>query len=315
MLTFIVRRLIMTIAILFIVSLIVFTIMHLLPGDPVAIMLGDQASVEEIERLRTELGLDKPLPVQYANWLLDVLHGDLGRSISYNEDVGRLIRERLPITFHIGLSAFLLAIVIGIPAGITAAVRRGGWLDSLITVTANLGMAVPVFWLGILGVYLFSLKLGWLPVQGYTSPFEDLRQSLRQTVMPIVLLSLGSLATLARQTRSSMLEVIRQDYIRTARAKGVKENRVIMRHALRNALIPIITILGMGLASLVGGSVFIEQVFNIPGMGRLMVQSIFGKDYVVVQSVVLIVASVVALGNLAVDVAYGLIDPRIRLGK
>jgi peptide/nickel transport system permease protein len=278
-------------------------------------MLGDQASVEEIERLRTELGLDKPLPVQYANWLLDVLHGDLGRSISYNEDVGQLVRDRLPITFHIGLSAFLLAIVIGIPAGIIAAVKRGGWLDSLITVTANLGMAVPVFWLGILGVYLFSLKLGWLPVQGYTSPFEDLRQSLRQTVMPIVLLSLGSLATLARQTRSSMLEVIRQDYIRTARAKGVKENRVIMRHALRNALIPIITILGMGLASLVGGSVFIEQVFNIPGMGRLMVQSIFGKDYVVVQSVVLIVASVVALGNLAVDVAYGLIDPRIRLGK
>jgi peptide/nickel transport system permease protein len=315
MLTFIVRRLIMTIAILFIVSLIVFTIMHLLPGDPVAIMLGDQASVEEIERLRTELGLDKPLPVQYANWLLDVLHGDLGRSISYNEDVGQLVRDRLPITFHIGLSAFLLAIVIGIPAGIIAAVKRGGWLDSLITVTANLGMAVPVFWLGILGVYLFSLKLGWLPVQGYTSPFEDLRQSLRQTVMPVVLLSLGSLATLARQTRSSMLEVIRQDYIRTARAKGVKENRVIMRHALRNALIPIITILGMGLASLVGGSVFIEQVFNIPGMGRLMVQSIFGKDYVVVQSVVLIVASVVALGNLAVDVAYGLIDPRIRLGK
>ncbi|WP_276352188.1 ABC transporter permease [Cohnella caldifontis] len=315
MLTFIVRRLIMTIAILFIVSLIVFTIMHMLPGDPVAIMLGDQASVEEIERLRTELGLDKPLPVQYADWLLNVLQGDLGRSISYNEDVGQLVRDRLPISFHIGLSAFVLAIVLGIPAGIIAAVKRGGWLDSLITVTANLGMAVPVFWLGILGVYLFSLKLGWLPVQGYTSPFEDLGQSFRQTVMPVVLLSLGALATLARQTRSSMLEVIRQDYIRTARAKGVKENRVIMKHALRNALIPIITILGMGLASLVGGSVFIEQVFNIPGMGRLMVQSIFGKDYVVVQSVVLIVASVVALGNLAVDIAYGLIDPRIRLGK
>lgn len=312
MLTFIVRRLLQTVIILFIVSIIVFLIMHLLPGDPVSIMLGDQASKEEIARLRTELGLDKPLGVQYADWLLQVLQGNLGRSISYNESVGKLISERLPASFHIGLSAFILAIVIGIPAGIIAAVKRGGRLDSLITVTANLGMAVPVFWLGILGVYLFSLKLGWLPVQGYTSPFDDFWESFRKSVMPVVLLSLVSLASLTRQTRSSMLEVIRQDYIRTARAKGLKESQVIMKHALRNALIPVITILGMGLAHLVGGSVFIEQVFNIPGMGRLMIQSIFGKDYIVVQSVVLIVATAVAFGNLAVDIAYGFIDPRIR---
>jgi peptide/nickel transport system permease protein len=312
MFTFIVRRLFQTIVILFIVSILVFSLMHLLPGDPVSIMLGDNATQEEVEHLRQELGLDKPLPLQYANWIGDLLTGDLGQSISLNEDVNELMKQRLPVSFHIGTMAFILAMIIGIPAGVIAAVKRGGWLDSLITVTANLGMAVPIFWLGILGIYLFALKLGWLPVQGYTSPTEDFWKSLHQSIMPVVLLSLVSLAQLARQTRSSMLEVIRQDYIRTARAKGLKENHVILKHALRNALIPVITLLGMGLANLVGGSVFIEQVFNIPGMGRLMVQSIFGKDYIVVQSVVIIIATVVAFANLLVDIAYGYVDPRIR---
>lgn len=312
MFTFIVNRILQTITILFVVSVLVFFIMHLLPGDPVMIMLGNEASHEEAERLRAELGLNKPWPIQYVDWIGDLFQGDLGHSVSYNEPVSKLVKERLPISIHIGLMSFILAILVGIPAGIIAAVRRGGWMDSLITVTANLGMAVPVFWLGILGIYLFSLKLGWLPVQGYTSPLDDFRQSLLRSVMPVVLLSLTTLALLARQTRSAMLEVIRQDYIRTARAKGLKESRVMMGHALRNALIPVVTLLGLGLANLVGGSVFIEQVFNIPGMGRLMTESIFGKDYVVVQSVVLIIAAVVALGNLAVDIAYGVIDPRIR---
>lgn len=315
MATFIVRRLIQTVVILFLLSILVFAIMHLLPGDPVAIMLGDQASVEEINRLRSELGLDRPVPIQYLDWLFGLFRGDLGRSIVYNEDVADLVRTRLPVSLHIGLSAFLLAIAIGIPAGILAALKRGSWIDSLITVLANAGIAVPVFWLAILGIYLFSLKLGWLPVQGYTSPFEDFGRSLRQSVMPVLFLSLITLAQLARQTRSAMLEVLRQDYIRTARAKGLKESRVIVRHALRNALIPVITLLGLGLAHLVGGSVFIEQVFNLPGMGRLMVQSIFGKDYIVVQSLVIIIATVVALCNLAVDIAYGLIDPRIRQSR
>jgi peptide/nickel transport system permease protein len=310
--TFIVRRLLQTVLILFIVSLFVFLIMHMLPGDPVAIMLGDQAGVEEVEKMRKELGLDLPIWRQYVNWLVKAVQGDFGRSITYNEEIRDLIVKRLPISFHIGASAFVLAILLGIPAGMFAAVKRGSWVDSLITVSANFGMAVPVFWLGILGVYLFGLKLGWLPVQGYTSPFEDFGESMRKSLMPIVLLSLGTLATMARQTRSAMLEVIRQDYIRTARSKGLKERDVFLKHALRNGLIPVVTLLGMGLASLVGGSVFIEQVFNIPGMGRLMVQAIFGKDYLVVQTVVLIVAGVVALGNLLVDIAYGFIDPRIR---
>lgn len=312
MTTYLIRRLLQTLVILLFVTMIVFLIMHLLPGDPVRIMLGDEATPEQIELMRKELGLDKPLPVQYLSWLGDVLQGDLGRSIAYKQDVNELVAKRIPITFHLGFSAFILAIIIGIPAGVIAAVKRGSWIDSLITVSANLGMAVPTFWLGILGVYLFALKLGWLPVQGYTSPFEDPWQSFRQSIMPIILMSLTALASLTRQTRSAMLEVIRQDYIRTARSKGLSERRVILGHALRNALIPVVTLLGMQLGHLVGGSVFIEQVFNIPGMGRLMVQSIFGQDYVVVQSVVLIVAATVALANLLVDIAYGYIDPRIR---
>jgi len=312
MTAYIIRRLIQTVIILLIVTMIVFLIMHLLPGDPVRIMLGDDATPEQVELMRKELGLDRPLPVQYLSWLGDVLKGDLGRSIAYRMDVNDLVKQRLPITIHLGFSAFLLAILVGVPAGIFAAVKRGSWIDSLITVSANLGMAIPTFWLGILGVYLFSLKLGWLPVQGYVSPFEDPWLSFRHSIMPIVLMSLTALASLTRQTRSAMLEVIRQDYIRTARSKGLSERRVIFGHALRNALIPVVTILGIQLGNLVGGSVFIEQVFNIPGMGRLMVQSIFGQDYVVVQSVVLIVASTVALANLVVDIAYGYIDPRIR---
>jgi peptide/nickel transport system permease protein len=312
MTTYLIRRLLQTLVILLFVTVIVFMIMHLLPGDPVRIMLGDEATPEQIELMRKELGLDKPLPVQYLSWLGDVLQGDLGRSIAYKQDVNELVAKRIPITFHLGFSAFILAVIIGIPAGVIAAVKRGSWIDSLITVSANIGMAVPTFWLGILGVYLFALKLGWLPVQGYTSPFEDPWQSFRQSVMPIILMSLTALASLTRQTRSAMLEVIRQDYIRTARSKGLSERRVILGHALRNALIPVVTLLGMQLGFLVGGSVFIEQVFNIPGMGRLMVQSIFGQDYVVVQSVVLIVAATVALANLLVDIAYGYIDPRIR---
>ena len=309
---YIVRRIAQTLVILFLLSVIVFLIMHLLPGDPVRMILGGEASHEEVEMVRKELGLDRPLPVQYVSWLGGVLQGDLGTSFASKEKVIDLIKKRLPVSFHIGICAFVLALMIGIPAGIIAAVKRGGWIDSLITVMANLGMAVPMFWLGILGIYFFSLKLGWLPVQGYTSPFDEFWKSLKQTAMPIVLLSLTTLAQVARQTRSAMLEVIRQDYIRTARAKGLKEKDVILRHALRNALIPVITILGVGMGHLVGGSVFIEQVFNLPGMGRLMVQSIFNHDIVVVQAIVLVVATVVAAANLLVDIAYGYLDPRIR---
>jgi peptide/nickel transport system permease protein len=312
MITYVTRRLGQTVLVLFIVSIIVFMIMHLLPGDPAKIMLGTNATQEQLDLLTKEMGLDKPLPVQYVHWFGHVLQGDLGNSITYKEKVSNLIATRLPKTLFIGALALFFTLLIGIPAGVIAAVKRGSVIDSAITSLANFGIAVPSFWLAFLGVYLFSLKLGWLPVQGYTSPFDDFWLSVKKLIMPVALLSLTSLSSIARQTRSAMLEVIRQDYIRTARSKGLLDRIVIVKHAFRNALIPIVTLLGLSLGYLVGGSVFIEQVFNIPGMGRLMVQSIFGQDYVVVQGCVLLVATVVALANLCVDLAYSYIDPRIR---
>ncbi|HEX9075859.1 MAG TPA: ABC transporter permease [Anaerolineae bacterium] len=312
MLAYIARRLMQTVLVLIFVSVIVFSLMHLIPGDPALVILGDQATPEQIEALHRELLLDQPLWIQYLNWAGDVLQGNLGRSVSYQQSVTDLLATRLPITFHIGLVAFILSTAISIPAGILSAIRRGGWLDSIITLLTNLAMAVPVFWLGILGIYLFALKLGWLPVQGYTSPLENLALNTRQIIMPAMCLAIVPLASLARQTRSSMLEVIRQDYIRTARSKGLTEWAVITGHALKNAIIPVITLLGMQLRNLVGGAVLVEQVFNIPGMGRLMVSGVFNKDFVVVQGTVMVVAVVVALSNLLVDISYGYFDPRIR---
>ena len=310
--TFIIRRLIQTVIVLLVVSFIAFLLLHLIPGDPVVTMLGQEASQAQIEALRHELGLDQPMVVQYAHWFMNVLHGNFGKSIIYRENVTDLIITRLPITFHIGFIALLLSTFISIPAGIISAVRRGGFLDSIITVSANLGMAIPLFWLGILGVYFFSLKLGWLPVQGYTSPFSDFWMNTKQIIMPSICLAVVPLASLARQTRSSMLEVIRQDYIRTARSKGLKERTIITGHALKNAIIPVITLLGIQLRNLVGGSVLVETVFNIPGIGRLMVRAVFDKDFLIVQGCIVMIALVVALANLLVDISYGFFDPRIR---
>ncbi len=312
MLVYIVRRLIQTIFVLILVSVIVFSLMHIIPGDPVLIMLGDQATPAQVDALRRELWLDQPLWAQYTHWVANVLQGSFGTSIYYHDSVTSLIAARLPITFHLGIVAFILSTLISIPAGIISAVRRGGWLDSLITVSANLAMAVPIFWLGILGIYFFSIRLGWLPVQGYTSPLDNLALNTRQIIMPALCLAIIPLASLARQTRSSMLEVIQQDYIRTARSKGLTEWAVITGHALKNAIIPVVTLLGIQLRTLVGGAVLVEQVFNIPGMGRLMVTGVFNKDYVVVQGTIMVVAIAVALANLAVDISYGYFDPRIR---
>lgn len=312
MIEFITRRLAQTLVVLVIVSFIAFSLIQITPGDPALVILGDSATPAQVEALRHELGLDQPVWVQYLRWASNIVHGDLGKSISLDESVTSLLAARLPVTFQLGLFALLLSTLASIPLGIICAVRRGGWLDSLISASANLAMAVPIFWLGILGIYVFSLKLGWLPVQGYTSPFDNLALNSRQILMPVICLAVIPLASLARQTRSSMLEVIRQDYIRTARSKGLRRTEVIVGHALKNAIIPVITLLGMQLRTLVGGAVLVETVFNIPGMGRLLVTGVFNKDYVLVQGVVMVVALVVALGNLAVDISYGYFDPRIR---
>ena len=319
MTTYIIRRLLMAVVVLLIVSLIVFFVMRLLPGDPLVIFMGQSAgtgsmSPEQLEYLRAQYGLDKPLMVQYASWLVGIFRGDLGKSIHYHEDVGLLLRKRFPVTLHLGLSAYILSSIGGIVLGGLAAIRRGTWIDTLTTTLANIGITIPVFWLGILMIYFFGLKLDWLPIAGYTRPLDDFWLSTKQAIMPVICLAITGLAYIARQMRSSMLEVIRQDYIRTAWSKGLSERLVINRHALKNSLIPVITLLGMGIGMVFGGSVLVETVFAIPGMGRLLVTSVFAQDYVVVQSGTLVIATVIVLSNLLVDIGYGWLDPRIRYG-
>jgi peptide/nickel transport system permease protein len=302
----------LSLVVIWIVTILSFLLVHIMPGDPASIMLGSEASQEQIDELRHELFLDQPLVLQYGHWLGNVVQGKFGTSLKYREDVGGLIAQRLPITIYLSLLALLLSIVIGIGAGVICAVRRGGILDSVITVLANGGISLPMFWLGILGIYLFGLKLGWLPIQGYTSPLDDFGLSVRKTIMPLICLAVPSIAILARQTRSSMLEVTRQDYIKTAWSKGLSERVIVINHALKNALIPIVTLLGLQLRLVVSGSVVVETVFNIPGMGRLLVTATFSKDFITVQAITLVIGIVVLLSNLIVDISYGWLDPRIR---
>jgi peptide/nickel transport system permease protein len=319
MTAYIIRRLLMAIVILIIVTLIVFFIMQLLPGDPLVIFMGQQAgmgsmSQEQIDQLYIRYGLDKPLIVQYWNWISGVLQGNMGESIYYHEDVGKLLLERFPVTLDLGIKSFIIYNILGIVMGMVAALRRGKWLDTFATILSYIGVSIPVFWLGIILIYIFGLRLDWFPIAGYTLPTEDLLKNIHQSVLPVFCLSLMGWAVIARQTRSSVLEVMSQDYIRTAWSKGLTERAVILRHILKNSLIPVITLMGIGLGLMFGGQVFIEQVFVIPGIGRLLVSSIFAQDYQVVQSATLIIATIVILVNLIVDISYGWLDPRIRYG-
>jgi len=267
---------------------------------------------EQIDFIKKDLGLDKPLPIQYFTWLGKTLTGDFGTSIIHRSPVIDDIVKRIPITLHLGLLAFILSIIIGIPLGVIAAVTRGSWLDNVVTALGNLGITVPSFWLGILLIYFFGYQLNWLPIYGYTSPFKDFWLNTRQIIMPVFALAIGPVATGIRITRSSMLEVLRQDYIRTAWSKGLGETLIIIKHALRNGLLPVVAMKGMSLAAIIGGSVVIETVFSIPGMGRLAVEALFSQDYPVVQATVLVIAFFTLLANLVVDLAYGWLDPRIR---
>jgi peptide/nickel transport system permease protein len=319
MTAFIIRRLMLALVTLVLVTLAVFFVMRLLPGDPLLIYMAQSAELdtmpqEALAALRHEYGLDKPIIVQYFDWIWGILHGDFGTSIFYREKVGTLMLERFPITLHLGLLALICSVTVGLAIGLIAAVRRGQWPDKVFTPLTYLGVTVPVFWLGILMIYFFGLRLRWLPIAGYTSPLDDFWLSTRQVLMPVICLSVYGLASNARQMRSSMLEVIHQDYIRTAWAKGLSERKIIFRHALKNSLIPIITLMGMGVGMIFGGSVIVETVFAIPGIGRLLVSSIFGQDYVVVQAITFVIAFIVLLVNLLVDISYAWFDPRIRYG-
>jgi peptide/nickel transport system permease protein len=314
---YLLRRFIHTIFVLIIVSIMVFLVMRILPGDPVYLYIGEEQCAnytpQEIEKVRHELGLDRPLAIQYLSWIGGVTQGDFGISLVFHTPIIDEITKRLPITIYLGSIAFVISIILGIPLGIVAAIRRGKWEDTFSTTIANIGITVPSFWLGILAIYLFGLRLNWLPTFGYTSPFDNFGMSLKQAVMPVFCLSIFAIASAARQTRSSMLEVIQQDYIRTAWSKGLRERSVILGHALKNSLIPVITLKGLTLRGIVGGSVLIETVFNIPGMGRLAVDAILTRDFAIVQAVFLIIGIVVSLANLLVDIIYGWVDPRIRL--
>ena len=317
MTTYIIRRLIQSLFVLILVTLIVFFVMRLLPGDPLLLYMSQSAELETmppemLDKLRHEFGLDKPVMVQYIVWLSDILKGDFGTSIFYHEKVGKLMLERFPVTLHLGLLAWLTSATLGIIAGLLAAVRRGKWVDKVVTPLTYIGVTIPVFWLGILLIFTFGLKLSWLPISGYTSPLDDFWLSTRQVVMPVICLAVFGLAANARQMRSSMLDVIQQDYIRTAWSKGLRERIIVIRHALKNSLIPVITLMGISISIIFGGSVLVETVFAIPGVGRLLVSSIFGQDYVVVQAISFVVALVVQMSNLIVDISYGFLDPRIR---
>jgi peptide/nickel transport system permease protein len=310
--SFIIRRLLLTILVLVIISFLSFLLIYIMPGDPAAAALGLSASPTQITELRHELWLDRPFFAQYYHWVSNAVRGDFGISLSYKDPIISIFKERLPITLYLSLWAFLLSTILGITAGIICAIRRGGILDQTISVLANLGISVPIFLLGIVGIYFFALKLGWLPVQGWTSPGKDFVLSTRQAVMPVIALAIPGIAMMARQTRSSMLEVVRQDYMRTAWSKGLKERQVIIKHGIKNALIPIVTLLGLQVRILVGGSVIVEQVFNIPGMGRTLVYASFSKDFITIQAGVLLIGAIVCLANLLVDISYGWLDPRVR---
>jgi peptide/nickel transport system permease protein len=310
--SFILRRLGAIIPTLFFVSVMIFGLQQLLPGDPAIAMAGEERDPNVIAYLRGKFHLDEPLPVRYGYWLQGVAHGDLGESVRIQRPVSNLILEKLPVTLELAGFAMVFALAIGITAGIVSAVYKDTWVDYAANVFALWGLSTPNFWLGILLILLFAVKLGWLPASGYVSPFEDLKGNLASMVLPAFVLGNALAAVLMRHTRSAMLQVLSSDYVRTARAKGLDERVVILRHALRNALVPVVTLTALQLGELLSGAVLTEQVFSIPGFGKLIVDAVFNRDYSVVQGVVLFTATAYIVLNLLADVAYVLINPRMR---
>ena len=312
MLEYLIRRLASLAPTLVLVSMLIFGLQQLLPGDPAKILAGEEQDPTVVAYLTKKLHLDEPLPVRYAYWVGGVLKGDLGESVRTQQPVLQLIVQKLPVTIELAVLAMAIALVIGIPAGIVSAVGRGGFWDYLANVFALWGLSTPNFWLGILLIMLFSVHLGWLPASGYVSPFEDLGANLKAMIMPAFVLGNAIAAVLMRHTRSAMLQVLSADYVRTARAKGLNERTVVIKHALRNALTPIITLGALEFGTLLSGAVLTEQVFTIPGFGKLIVDSVFNRDYLVVQGVVLVTATAYMTLNLLADLAYFLVNPRLR---
>lgn len=312
MLSYLVKRLLTLVPTVFFVTVIIFGLQQLLPGDPAIMLAGEDQDPTVIAYLQKKMHLDEPLPVRYAYWIGGVLQGDLGESLRIQKPVLELIQEKLPVTLELAGLAMLIALVIGIPAGIISAVAKDSVWDYAANVVALWGLSTPNFWLGILLILLFSVSLGWLPASGYVSPFEDLKANLAAMIMPAFVLGNAIAAVLMRHTRSAMLQVLNADYVRTARAKGLRERTVVLKHALRNALTPIITLGALEFGTLLSGAVLTEQVFSIPGFGKLIVDAVFNRDYAVVQGVVLFTSTVYILLNLLADLAYFLVNPRLR---
>jgi peptide/nickel transport system permease protein len=312
MFAFFIRRLVTLVPTLVFVSMLIFGLQQLLPGDPAQILAGEDQNPELIAQLRAQMHLDEPLPVQYGYWMAGVLQGDLGESARTGQPVLELILQKLPVTLELALLSMAIALLIALPAGVISAVKRGSVWDHSATVLGLSGLSMPNFWLGILMILLFSVELGWLPASGYVSPLESLRENLAAMVMPAFVLGTGIAAVLMRHTRSSMLQVLAADYVRTARAKGLRERVVVVKHALRNALTPVITLGALELGTLLSGAVLTEQVFTIPGFGKLIIDAVFNRDYAVVQGVVLVTATAYILLNLLADMAYFVFNPRLR---
>jgi peptide/nickel transport system permease protein len=312
MLAFLTRRLLQIIPTLILVSMLIFGLQQLLPGDPALIMAGEERDPQVLAEIRQQYRLDQPIPVQYLYWVKGVLAGNLGESMRLKESVRALVAEKLPVTLQLGGMALLVALLIGIPAGIISAVKKETAWDYGANLFALWGLSTPNFWLGILLIFLFSVTLGWLPASGYVRLAEDWRESLATTIMPAFVLGNALAAVLMRHTRSAMLQALGADYVRTARAKGLHEGRVVLKHALRNAMTPVITLLALEFGTLLSGAVLTEQVFTIPGFGKLIVDSVFNRDYAVVQGVVLVTSSTYIALNLLADVAYILVNPRLR---
>ncbi|WP_274650847.1 ABC transporter permease [Paenibacillus humicola] len=312
---YILRRLLLTVPVVFMVTIMVFSLLHLLPGDPASVILGPDATPEMLAALREQLGLNKPIALQYWDWLTGVLHGDLGHSLVNNIPVIELIRQSFPATLELTIGTFIVVVLIALPAGIIAAARPGRLADYSSSLFALCGMSIPHFWLGMMFIVLFAMKLGWLPASGYVPFTQNPVTNLSAMILPILSTGLRESAVLMRMVRSSLLDVMNADYVRTAYSKGLRERTVVLRHALKNALVPVVTTSGLIVAGLLGGLVITESIFSIPGFGRLIVDSIFKRDYVTVQGAVLVSALLVIFINLLVDLLYTVIDPRTKSGR
>ncbi|MGO1079445.1 ABC transporter permease [Inquilinus sp. CA228] len=312
MLSYIVNRLIGMVAVMFIVATVVFIIIRVTPGDPAAVMLGPDAQPSDIVELRAKLGLDQPLPVQYVGWLGQIAVGDLGQSIFLNQPVLSAIGDRAEPTLMLTLLSMLIAVAIALPVGIASAVWRGSLLDQSVLTVSMLTASIPSFWLGLILMQIFSVKLGWFPVAGYGGPGASFLDRMTHLVLPAIVLGLVNSALITRFTRASMLDVLNDDYVRTARAKGLPEWRVVLKHALKNALIPILTVIGLTTALLVSGAVVTETVFGLPGVGNLVVNGVLRRDYPVIQGALLVIAALYVLINLVIDLLYLFVDPRVR---